>query len=38
MRKELNWSALFDDRLTEEEMYLIRGGDGQEDPNAPIIK
>jgi hypothetical protein len=38
MRKELNWSALLDDKLTEEEMFHIRGGDGDEDPNGPIIK
>ena len=38
MRKELNWSQLLDDKLTEEDMLLIRGGEGEEDPNGPIIK
>ena len=38
MRKELNWSQLLDDKLTEEDMLLIRGGEGEEDPNSPIIK
>jgi len=37
MKKELNWSALLDDKLTDEDMNKIRGGDG-EDPNMPIIK
>ncbi len=40
MRKELiNWSKLHEDRLTEEDMIKIRGGnDSVEDPNGPIIK
>ena len=38
MRKELNWSALLDDKLTDEELNKIRGGDVAEDPNGPIIK
>jgi len=40
MRKELiNWSALLEDKLTDEDMNKIRGGDdGVEDPNGPIIK
>ncbi len=38
MRKEINWSALLDDKLTDEDMIMIRGGDAEEDPNAPIIK
>ena len=38
MKKELNWSALLDDKLTEEDMNKIRGGDHIEDPNGPIIK
>jgi hypothetical protein len=38
MRKELNWSALLDDKLTDEDMNKIRGGGGEEDPNGPIIK
>jgi hypothetical protein len=38
MRKEMNWSALLDDKLTDEDMIIIRGGGGEEDPNAPIIK
>jgi hypothetical protein len=38
MKKELNWSALLDDKLTDEDMNMIRGGDGEEDPNMPIIK
>jgi len=37
MKKELNWSELLDDKLTDEDMNMIRGGDG-EDPNMPIIK
>ena len=38
MKKELNWSALMDDKLTDEDMNKIRGGDSLEDPNGPIIK
>jgi hypothetical protein len=38
MRKELNWSALLEDKLAEEDMNKIRGGDVVEDPNGPIIK
>ena len=38
MKKELNWSALLDDKLTDEDMNMIRGGDDGEDPNLPIIK
>ncbi len=38
MKKELNWSELLDDKLTEEELNKIRGGDVLEDPNSPIIK
>lgn len=38
MKKEINWSALLDDKLTYEDMLMIRGGDGEEDPNEPIIK
>jgi hypothetical protein len=39
MKKELNWSALFDDKLTDEELNKIRGGDDTvEDPNGPIVK
>jgi hypothetical protein len=38
MKKELNWSALIDDKLTEEDMNKIRGGDVGEDPNSPIVK
>jgi hypothetical protein len=38
MKKEINWSALLDDKLTDEDMLNIRGGDGEEDPNSPIIR
>lgn len=38
MKKELNWPALMDDKLTDEDMNKIRGGDALEDPNGPIIK
>lgn len=39
MKKELNWSVLLDDKLTDEDMNKIRGGDDSvEDPNGPIIK
>jgi hypothetical protein len=38
MKKELNWSALFEDRLTDEDMNKIRGGSAEEDPNGPIIR
>ena len=38
MKKELNWSALLEDKLTDEDMNKIRGGDGELDPNGPIIK
>jgi hypothetical protein len=39
MRKELiNWSTLLEDKLTDEDMIKIRGGDGEEDPNTPILK
>ena len=38
MKKELNWSALLEDKLTDEEMYKICGADGEMDPNPPILK
>ena len=39
MKKELNWSAMLDDKLTDEDMNKIRGGDDTvEDPNGPIVK
>lgn len=38
MKKELNWSELLYDKLTDEEMNKIRGADGEMDPNPPIIK
>jgi hypothetical protein len=39
MKKEVvNWSALREDKLTDEDMNKIRGGDEFEDPNGPIIK
>jgi hypothetical protein len=39
MKKELNWTELLEDMLTDEDMNKIRGGDGSvEDPNGPIIK
>ena len=39
MKKELNWPALLEDKLTDEDMNKVRGGDGSvEDPNGPIIK
>jgi hypothetical protein len=34
-----NWKELFKDELNQEEMFLIRGGDGgDEDPDDPILK
>ena len=38
MKKELNWSVLLDDKLTDEDMNKIRGADGELDPNPPIVK
>jgi len=39
MKNELmNWSELLEDKLTEEDMNKIRGGDGELDPNPPINK
>ena len=38
MKKELNWSELFDEKLTDEDMNKIRGADGEMDPNPPILK
>lgn len=39
MKKELvNWSALMEDKLPDEDMNKIRGGDEFEDPSEPIIK
>ena len=39
MKKEINWSALMDDKLRDEELNKIRGGDDTvEDPNGPIVK
>ncbi len=38
MKKELNWSVLMDDKLTDEQLNKIRGGGPGEDPNGPIIK
>ncbi len=34
----MNWSALLDDKLTDEDLNKIRGGDVMEDPNEPIVK
>ena len=38
MKQELNWSAMLDDKLTDEDMNKIRGADGEMDPNEPIVK
>ncbi len=33
------WNELFEDKLNEQDMLHIRGGDGpEEDPSGPIIK
>ena len=34
----LNPSELCKDKLTEQDMIKIRGGDGEEDPSMPIVK
>ena len=39
MKNELmNWSVLLENKLTDEDMNKIRGGDAIEDPNGPIVK
>ncbi len=40
MKNELmTWSVLLEDKLTDEDMNKVRGGDDSvEDPNGPIIK
>lgn len=38
MNNEMNWSELLEDKLTNEELNKIRGGDSLEDPNGPIVK
>jgi hypothetical protein len=39
MKNELiHWSTLLEDKLTDEDMNNIRGGDAIEDPNGPIVK
>lgn len=32
------WKELFEDNLSEMEMLKIRGGDGDENPDKPIVK
>ena len=36
--KEENWTELLEDKLPEESMIKLRGGDGEDDPVGPIIK
>jgi len=38
MKKTINWSTLINDKLTDEDMNKIRGGDAPEDPDGPIVK